>query len=940
MSERSPRKPDTRRVFARRRRIALGAILALVATVVGVGGFRYAVFRLESRAMLTEGHALMQAGEYGAAAELFQRYIPRRPSNKQALYDLARVKTGGPSPTREQLLDATAALQTLLADRPDHRDGQHLLLRCLLGLGDGKGATALAEKLVAAVPDHPDALRTLFATDPPERAVARARAMRGRLLPPATQRVVHEALIRAHTARGDRDQALAVAEEALYLEPSSFPAFERYLVLATPHLTPAQLSRQTEAHAQRQTNKIESDLVTAVGLQAVVHASARNDYTPGPEIEPSAARIGLLLESLLERENELAVEHRLVLAQALFRSGQSHEGLNLLHTAAERFPSHKPLRTRWWNALSVYGNAAWLDRVLESSAGRPRAVTEWAALAAVQHRLGADTGPAAVAEALGADADDPVAAAWLACLDVAKQTPLSAETLRIVSRALAARPDDAALWFAAGELHGRLGDAPRAALSYAHASRLEPAWATAVQRWHDHAEATATASVANAAADHRRGLRFVQGRGPNAQDREGRTVEPIPAPTALTADSEALLGRLVGAADFAELERASRDAAASADELGPYLPKELRQALVRALLAGGRLDLAYRYGVDEAAADRGLVQQITSLRAVVNRPEPQRPSPRRTHASNGPTTDQRDSPLWRAYRGERADKLRPYAAGLMAADRAAEAERLLHFLLVFDPSSPAACLFDLATAASERGDTSLALAWLDRWRAAETGEPPEPSALRWAADRYLAAGQTDVAADLWQDLAHREAEGRDALLATAAGLIDAPDRLAVLVEAVSRTRTPASNDVGFALTLAGWCDRAAGSRGEAADTEDERDRLAAARAGRALLEPWIAQARTQHRDALAWSARLSHRAGEPDEAERLYRRALRLRPDSPSLRNNLALVLAERGVSLEEARGLADAVRGELGEHPAVIHTLTLIDRRQRPKNESIYAGP
>lgn len=76
--------------------------------------------------------------------------------------------------------------------------------------------------------------------------------------------------------------------------------------------------------------------------------------------------------------------------------------------------------------------------------------------------------------------------------------------------------------------------------------------------------------------------------------------------------------------------------------------------------------------------------------------------------------------------------------------------------------------------------------------------------------------------------------------------------------------------------------------------------------------------------------------GQPDEAEQLYREALRLNPADATARNNLAYLLAEEGRGLLESEELARAAVLQEPGNPAFLDTLGFVLHRQGRHAEAV----
>lgn len=96
-----------------------------------------------------------------------------------------------------------------------------------------------------------------------------------------------------------------------------------------------------------------------------------------------------------------------------------------------------------------------------------------------------------------------------------------------------------------------------------------------------------------------------------------------------------------------------------------------------------------------------------------------------------------------------------------------------------------------------------------------------------------------------------------------------------------------------------------------------------------------------HKHAAAWNrlADSAYRLGAWDDAEKAYRRVLKLQPSSGEARNNLAWVLLRKDTSIDEALVLAkEAIDLDPGRRPYYLDTLGVVLTRLKQPKEAISA--
>ena len=148
-----------------RRKAAQRVLVLSLAAAAVVGGtvttFLYRQRTAEANVVSMRDHAmsLYADGNMNAATPALDAYLRVRPNDPEALFAAAQARLATKRPTRDDLFDARARLQQLLAIEPDRRDARLDLLGVFEQLGYVTETLTLADRTLADVPNEPAALR-------------------------------------------------------------------------------------------------------------------------------------------------------------------------------------------------------------------------------------------------------------------------------------------------------------------------------------------------------------------------------------------------------------------------------------------------------------------------------------------------------------------------------------------------------------------------------------------------------------------------------------------------------------------------------------------------------------------------------------------------------------------------------------------------------------
>ncbi len=395
--------------------LLLSGVLLTVALIAAFAGWRYTIWRFESRELRMQAFEAFAAGDFARSSGLFAEYVARRPDDVSALNQLAVARLEASDATRQDLLEAAAALQQALELDPKHWAARRSLVQVQLRLGFFDEAEAGAAALFNAYPRDTFALSVL----------TQIKLQRGEYQAAIT---LADSVLAAEIAPDDlRDTALLVKaeaylrmgqlEEAFYwvetcvkVSASNLRAQELYLQLAQRlGKPPAELARHARQLYEQHPEVVLNRLMYAAAVRAAaVRAGSRGEKEAAQEYGKLALDLlrGAATQPLTPMELNLVL-------QQLEGARASTDVMDVLRAQLGRDDAPWVLREFGRRAILTGRQEELLEQMGKVDAGAAGASSDLLGLRAVAlSQLGRKEESRAIMMAVAARKGDAVAEAW------------------------------------------------------------------------------------------------------------------------------------------------------------------------------------------------------------------------------------------------------------------------------------------------------------------------------------------------------------------------------------------------------------------------------------------------------------------------------------------------------------------------------------------------
>lgn len=298
--------------------VLIGGVLLIVLSISGFATWRYVAWRIDTKQLRQDAFVAYDQGEFSRASVLFAEYINRRPEDASALHRLALSRLENSQATKQDLLEATTALQRVLELDPQDMAARRALANVYLRLNFLDEAEQEANFLFNAYPRDTFAFSVLTSIKLRRGAYQEAinladGVLSGEVLPEQLRDVALLVKSKAYLRQGDLEEALFWAEECVKVSAANLEAQELYLQLSS------RLDRPPEEfarHARRLYEQRPDVAMNRVMYASAVQAAAQRAAAQGNGERAQAYRseaVELLRETASQTLN--AVELRLVLEQ-------------------------------------------------------------------------------------------------------------------------------------------------------------------------------------------------------------------------------------------------------------------------------------------------------------------------------------------------------------------------------------------------------------------------------------------------------------------------------------------------------------------------------------------------------------------------------------------------------------------------------------------------